>query len=43
MEIYTIKQGVMKPVPEDYELKQMVKYILFVIFGLVMGHLIAIV
>jgi len=42
MEIYAIKQGVMKPVPEDYELKQMVKCILFVIFGLMIDHLIAI-
>ncbi len=41
MEIYTIKQGVMKPVPEDYELKQMVKYIFFIILGLIIGHLIA--
>lgn len=41
MEIYTIKQGIMRPVPEDYQLKQMAKYILLTIFGLIIGHLIA--
>jgi len=40
MEIYTIKQGVMRQVPEDYELKQMVKYILFTILGLMIGRVI---
>jgi fucose permease len=40
MEIYTIKQGVMKQVPEDYELKQMIKYILFTILGLMIGRFI---
>ncbi len=40
MEIYTIKQGVMRQVPEDYELKQMIKYILFTILGLMIGRFI---
>lgn len=40
MDIYTIKQGVMRQVPEDYELKQMVKYILFTVLGLMIGRLI---
>ena len=40
MDMYTIKQGVMRQVPVDYELKQMVKYILFTILGLMIGRFI---
>jgi len=40
MDIYTIERGVMRQVPIDYELKQMVKYIIFTIFGLMLGRFI---
>lgn len=43
MDIYTIEQGRMRQVPVDYELKQMVKYILLIILGLIVGHLFALV
>lgn len=39
MEIYTIKRGVLRQVPEDFELKQMIKYIFFFIIGLMIGNL----
>ncbi len=38
MEIYTIKRGVMKQVPEDFELKQVVKYIFAFVIGLMIGN-----
>jgi hypothetical protein len=38
MEIYTIKRGVMKQVPEDFELKQVVKYLFYFIVGLMIGN-----
>jgi len=38
MEIYTIKRGVMKQVPEDFELKQVVKYIFYFGIGLMIGN-----
>lgn len=38
MEIYTIRRGVMRAVPEDYELKQCVKYIVAVLFGMYVGY-----
>lgn len=37
MEIYTIRKGVMRLLPEDYELKQVIKYILSFAFGLYLG------
>jgi len=40
MDIYTIEQGVMRQVPIDYELKQMVKYIIFTVLGLMLGRFI---
>jgi hypothetical protein len=39
MDVYTIEQGRMRQIPVDYELKQMVKYILVIILGLIIGHL----
>jgi hypothetical protein len=38
MEIYTIKRGVMKQVPEDFELKQVVKYAFYFVIGLMIGN-----
>jgi hypothetical protein len=38
MEIYTIKRGVMRQVPEDFEFKQLVKYIFAFVIGLVIGN-----
>lgn len=43
MDIYTIEEGRMRQIPVDYELKQMVKYILFIILGLMIGHFFAVV
>ncbi len=39
MEIYTIKRGVMRQLPEDWNLKQLVKYIGAFFFGLMLGHI----
>ena len=38
MEAYQIKRGVMKQIPEDLELKQVIKYLLAFLFGLVLGN-----
>ncbi len=41
MDLYTIERGRMRQIPVDYELKQAVKYILVIILGLMIGHLLA--
>ena len=38
MVIYSIKRGVMRKVPKDSELGQLVKYIFFFTVGLVLGN-----
>lgn len=38
MVIYSIKRGVMRKVPKDSELRQLVKYIFFFTVGLVLGN-----
>jgi hypothetical protein len=38
VEIYTIKHGVMRQIPEDFELKQLVKYIFAFVIGMMLGN-----
>ncbi|MFH2074229.1 MAG: hypothetical protein ABIJ57_02605 [Pseudomonadota bacterium] len=38
MELYTIERGIMRQVPEDWELKQIIKYVLIFIVGVVLGN-----
>ncbi len=38
MDIYTIKHGIMRQVPVDFELKQAIKFILVFIIGLMIGN-----
>jgi hypothetical protein len=38
MEAYQIKRGVMKQIPEDLELKQVIKYILVFVAGVILGN-----
>lgn len=37
MELYTIKRGVMRSVPDDWELRQAVKAVAFTILGILIG------
>lgn len=39
MEIYRIKHGIMKQIPEDFELKQFVKYLFAFVVGLIIGNI----
>ena len=38
MVVYSIKRGVMRKVPKDSEIRQMVKYIFFFTAGLILGN-----
>ena len=38
MNLYVIRKGALRQVPEDWELKQVIKYILIFVAGVILGN-----